>query len=136
MTGTRNSLSREDLIEQFGERAVQHSEWGAEERDRVHEIVDNILAAIEDRDDVELAKTRTSISRTGEHEVGFDLTIAGEPWEYHSEDAEETVYKCGACECVYSEPQVTGKDPEKDGACPSCGTPVQDESTKMRIIAF
>ena len=125
------ALDREERIEQFGERRVDHTEWWAEESGRVDEVVLEILDAIDDRDDVQLAKRGTSVSRTGEHDASFKLRIAGEPWEYHGRGDERTVYCCGGCDRLYENP--AGDRTER---CPRCGTEVDYDGTEVRTVVF
>jgi len=124
-------LDREERIEQFGERRVDHTQWWAEESGRVDEVVLDIVDAIDDRDDVQLAKRGTSVSRTGEHDASFKLRIAGEPWEYHGSGDERTVYCCGGCDRVYENPAG-----DRIKRCPRCGTEVDYDGTEVRTVVF
>ena len=85
MSDDDRPIDRSALIEEFGEQEVERQEWWADEMDRVGGVRDDILAAVRERDDVQLMKTGTSTSRDGRHEATFRLRIAGEPWDGESD---------------------------------------------------
>ena len=131
-----DAVSREKRVDLFGERKVDHTEWWSEESGRVEEIVLDIIDTVEDRDDVQLAKRGSSVSRTGEHTASFELRIAGDPWEYHDKENERAVYRCGGCEKLHGEPRVKKEGPYEVERCPHCGTKTQYEDTEVRTVVF
>ena len=76
-----STLSREDLVEEFGEEHVQHTEWWSEEMSRIDEVRDEIVSTVLGRDDVQLAKRGSHAERSGKHRASFEIVVAGEPWE-------------------------------------------------------
>jgi len=126
---SESAIDREERVEMFGERHVDHTEWWASESGRVEEVVTEILDAVRDRDDVQLARRGTSVGRTGEHTASFELRIAGEPWEYQEGEEERSVLRCGGCDRIYANPYTEDR-------CPYCGTPVDNEDTEVRTVVF
>jgi len=132
---TDRPLTREERIAHFGETHVERTEWSTQERRRVRDLKDEILAAIEERDDAQVIRHGNSIDRDGLHELRFRVQVAGQPFQ--ADDREQRdVYACGGCDRLYDEPFVdddTKKDVER---CPYCGTRVGYEGTELRTVVF
>lgn len=132
MSGDQNRpMTREERVDHFSERFVDHSEWWEEEMSRVRDVVADILDGVRDRDDVEVAKRGTSVDTKGIHTGTFELKIAGEPWEF-SDGEEHTVYRCAGCERVYDRP----RDADHGECCPLCGTRTSHEDTEVKTVVF
>lgn len=86
-----NTLSREARIEAFGEEQVEHDEWWDHENDRVEEVLGEVTADVQERDDVQLIRRGVSVHQSGEHELRFRLAVAGEPWEETEASHEEVI---------------------------------------------
>lgn len=74
-------LTKDERIEQFGEEYVKHSEWWIDQLDLMEDVQDDVLDAIDDRDDARVVKRGSSTSHSGKHTLSFTVNVAGEPWE-------------------------------------------------------
>lgn len=131
MASEQGPLSREERVEEFGERKVEHTEWWDQESDRAQETMDALVDVVELRDECQLVKRGTSVSRDGEHTISLTVNVAGEPWVPTHEGEERTVYLCGGCERIYEEP--AGDHTKR---CPRCGTEVAYDGTEVRTVVF
>lgn len=86
---TVGGISRERLVEEFGEEHVQRTEWWSTEMERTRTVDDTIIAAIDDRDDVRVVGRGHSVGSDGVHTVRFRLEIAGEPFEYEPPEVDD-----------------------------------------------
>jgi len=70
-------LSRAEKVELFSEESVQRQEWSSGERE-----------LIDERGDTRVARTGSSFSSDGLHEVRLTVEIAGNAWVGPTDDSE------------------------------------------------
>jgi len=81
-------LSRAEKVELFSEESVQRQEWSSGERELIDEVLEELRAVIDERGDTRVARTGSSFSSDGLHEVRLTVEIAGNAWVGPTDDSE------------------------------------------------